>query len=339
MGALRELDKISYPLQNGCVFAAREISPNAGLEKGAIPMRAPSEGIVKSRAMAALIGLVLAAGVIGGIVSIVWPGSQTASGAGNTTVGEWRFDEGSGTTVDDSSSYGNDGAVYDAEWVQGISGNALHFNGTDGSYVEVPNKPELSPSRQVIIDVWIKPDSYPPPGVGSAVVWKGDPEDTTGCHGNRSYTLWLLGSGDLVFSSVPEDETCQRLYYTPTGLIPLNEWSHVRVDLNTWEGKVRIFVNDDLVMQDSYPQEPIKAGNSPLRIGGLFRSYWNQLHFSGSIDEVKIEGDAAPVGGIAELPQMSDSPAANYTALAALASLVAVALTAGAWYARRRWLG
>jgi len=43
------------------------------------------------------------------------------------------------------------------------------------------------------------------------------------------------------------------------------------------------------------------------------------------------------VGGIAELPQVSDSGVANRTALAASAAAAGLlALTAGAWYARRR---
>jgi hypothetical protein len=46
----------------------------------------------------------------------------------------------------------------------------------------------------------------------------------------------------------------------------------------------------------------------------------------------------APVGGLAELPDASVSSAPDYIALAALAAAL-VALSAGAWYARRRWLG
>jgi hypothetical protein len=46
----------------------------------------------------------------------------------------------------------------------------------------------------------------------------------------------------------------------------------------------------------------------------------------------------APVGGIAELPDASGSPARNYVPLAALAAAALVAVTAGAWYARRRRL-
>ena len=46
----------------------------------------------------------------------------------------------------------------------------------------------------------------------------------------------------------------------------------------------------------------------------------------------------APVGGIAELADVSDSSSANYVALAALAGAALVALSAGAWCARRRRL-
>jgi len=44
-----------------------------------------------------------------------------------------------------------------------------------------------------------------------------------------------------------------------------------------------------------------------------------------------------PVGGIAELPKVSASSGLNYIALAGVPTLALVALTAGAWYARRRW--
>ena len=45
-----------------------------------------------------------------------------------------------------------------------------------------------------------------------------------------------------------------------------------------------------------------------------------------------------PVGGMARLPDASDSSASGYLALTALAGVAAVALTAGAWYARRQRL-
>lgn len=46
----------------------------------------------------------------------------------------------------------------------------------------------------------------------------------------------------------------------------------------------------------------------------------------------------AAVGGMAELPDAPGPSAPNYVALAALAAAGLVALSAGAWYARRRWV-
>jgi hypothetical protein len=47
--------------------------------------------------------------------------------------------------------------------------------------------------------------------------------------------------------------------------------------------------------------------------------------------------DEEPVGGLAELPDVSGSAGANNVLLAGLASAGVAAVIAGAWYARRRW--
>jgi titin len=63
-------------------------------------------------------------------------------------------------------------------------------------------------------------------------------------------------------------------------------------------------------------------------------------HADGNTSEFSAPvGYSPPVGGIARLPDSSNSSGLNYIALAALAGLALVALTAGAWYARRRWRG
>jgi hypothetical protein len=66
------------------------------------------------------------------------------------------------------------------------------------------------------------------------------------------------------------------------------------------------------------------------------------------VDAIDAEGNIGlevvtittlPVGGAAQLPGASDSSGPNYALLAAVIAAALVALTAGAWYARRRWLG
>ena len=58
-------------------------------------------------------------------------------------VGNWRFEETSGTTINDSSSYQNNGTISNVTRVPGISGNALKFNGTN-AYATIPASSSLN---------------------------------------------------------------------------------------------------------------------------------------------------------------------------------------------------
>jgi hypothetical protein len=73
---------------------------------------------------------------------------------------------------------------------------------------------------------------------------------------------------------------------------------------------------------------------------------WPAGHYL--VDAIDAEGNIGvevvtittlPVGGAAQLPDAAGSSGPNYALLAGAIAAVAAALTAGAWYARRRWLG
>ncbi len=51
-------------------------------------------------------------------------------------IGYWSFDEGNGSIAYDYSGFGNNGTVYDATWITGISDYALEFDGLD-DYVDM----------------------------------------------------------------------------------------------------------------------------------------------------------------------------------------------------------
>jgi predicted GH43/DUF377 family glycosyl hydrolase len=71
-------------------------------------------------------------------------------------VGYWEFDEASGTTLIDSSGNGNTGTVHGAQWVQGISGNALSFDGVN-DYVSIPHSSSLDVSgHEITVEYWVK---------------------------------------------------------------------------------------------------------------------------------------------------------------------------------------
>jgi len=52
-------------------------------------------------------------------------------------VGLWHFDEGKGDKALDSSKRGNHGQIKGAGWVEGISGQALSFNGVVSAIPEI----------------------------------------------------------------------------------------------------------------------------------------------------------------------------------------------------------
>jgi len=75
-------------------------------------------------------------------------------------VGHWRFDEGSGDAVNDSSGNGNNGTIIDSvQWDTGKIGGALRFDGTPG-YVLIPNPGNLTLINQgdFTITMWFKQD-------------------------------------------------------------------------------------------------------------------------------------------------------------------------------------
>ena len=58
---------------------------------------------------------------------------------------------------------------------------------------------------------------------------------------------------------------------------------------------------------------------------------------SGLTLDLEVQRALISVGGLAELPGVAGSSSLNYIAVAGLAAVALVALSAGGWYARRRW--
>ncbi|MCP4451660.1 MAG: hypothetical protein GY809_09380, partial [Planctomycetes bacterium] len=80
----------------------------------------------------------------------------------NGLAGAWSFDEGSGTTVIDSSGNGRNGTIVDATWESGKQGSALLFNGTS-AYVNIDGYKGINAADSVqqafTIANWVKTTS------------------------------------------------------------------------------------------------------------------------------------------------------------------------------------
>ena len=92
--------------------------------------------------------------------SIIMDGNKTVTAnfiQQPNLVGYWRFDETTGGTAIDSSTYGNNGVVNGATWTTGHVAGALSFDGT-GDRVQILDSTSLSlDTNQVTFAGWIYP--------------------------------------------------------------------------------------------------------------------------------------------------------------------------------------
>ena len=69
-------------------------------------------------------------------------------------VGLWKFDEGKGTAIEDSSGNGLEGELKGGgKWVDGKFGKAIQLNGETG-FVAI--KPHANPTTDITVSAWVK---------------------------------------------------------------------------------------------------------------------------------------------------------------------------------------
>jgi len=89
-----------------------------------------------------------------------------------------------------------------------------------------------------------------------------------------------------------------------------------------------------LELSGSFPSQGTAAGTLSISITDPFACTTGTLDWTA----ITTTPTPPPVGGIAELPDVSESAARNYVALAGLAAAALVAVSAGVWCGRRRRL-
>jgi hypothetical protein len=251
-------------------------------------------------------------------------------------VASWSFNEGSGSTVYDSSGNGNTGTIYGATWVDGKVGKALSFDGVD-DYVNFPNSSSLNDySGGLTLMAWIKTDTVSK--YQQHIIAKGNGLGYPG----EDYAIALQPGDDLLFFI---GGTVAWVVYGvyPDAITP-NEWYHVAA---TWNGtEWAIYVNGTLKASGgNQSNSTLNFSSNPLCVGR--EPGWPSTSFEGIIDEVRIYNRAlssdeifaayatpaqAPVGGIA-FPPDKLALLAPYIILAALIAIAAVSVVVY-W---RRW--
>lgn len=210
-------------------------------------------------------------------------------------IAYWKFDEGSGSTANDSSGNGNDGIIYGAMWTSGKIGNALNFDGIN-DWVDIPD--DISPEH-ITLEAWIYPTGF---------------DDSAGDQGNPIITK-ETGRGTPPWSEsfawrlriTPRMHKLQLQCFTPTGAgggsavsetaLEMGEWFHVA---GTYDGiQTRVYINGNLEGSYTSPiNELLVTSNLPTGIGHL--PNWSVQWFQGIMDEARVYSRALTEGEIAE---------------------------------------
>jgi prepilin-type N-terminal cleavage/methylation domain-containing protein len=209
-------------------------------------------------------------------------------------VGEWRFDEGSGTIASDSAG-NHHGTISGASWTTGVYGGALSFDGTDGvlatGSVMVPNG-----AAQFTVTAWAKKN----PGGGGMVVQKNGPVFLyMGSRlGNSTYVVHTVnGWAGAVGATTLQD----------------NQWYHLAVTYDANAQRISLYVDgklDGTGTQTGGIQPALDCvtigygGNSGC--GGTLGSFFN-----GSIDNVRVYADALT---LAQVQALYEEQAPHYAA-------------------------
>lgn len=200
-------------------------------------------------------------------------------------VGNWKMNEGSGTTVADSSGSSNTGTATGSGGTNtagpavdtaGLFSNARSFDGTD-DYIDLPNV--LDPSTtDFTIEFWFKVGALDATNTDDQIILAQENDTTTSTGGEA----WLF-INDSANAGANADALESYLggAYTDTGVAPTaGQWYHAVL---TKSGtSIKIYINGELKVTGT---QTVEATDGGLRIG-LSKADTNP--FNGVIDNVSI---------------------------------------------------
>jgi hypothetical protein len=202
-------------------------------------------------------------------------------------VGSWLFEEGTGTSVADSSGNGNNGSFVGAPtWTTGVIGGGLSFDGIS-DHVLIPDAPSLDLTDAMTVAAWIRPNQQ----ATQYLVKKASSDTVDG------YELSLSTSGTVFVrfnrasASAAGDGNTYRIDSTtpyPTD----GNWMHVAA---TYDGAyMRLYING--VLEETLAASVSITTNAlQLSIGaedngsGFFDGALDEVHlFNYALDETEI---------------------------------------------------
>ena len=220
---------------------------------------------------------------------------------------QWHMDEGSGSSLADSSGNSNTGTITDALWagadggkwfdrtdVNFSTGKSIIFDGNDYIVISDNVNDTLDP-LQITVSFWFKPGVV---GSGYFVSkWNTDPN-------NRAYSVYLNG-GKVSFDTSSDGISFNPLIGGTTVIV--GTWYHVTVVYDGVSLNKRIYLNGVLDGTTGAASGALFNSNLDLTIGTLKVGGGN--YYTGEIDEISIYNIVLTADQIKALSQRrKDSP-------------------------------
>jgi len=190
-------------------------------------------------------------------------------------VGQWKLDEGGGTTALDASGNGNNGTLEgEPTVVEGQFGQALEF---EENRVAIPASDTLPADLfqgTFTLSAWINPKRT---GDTWQQIFRSIREDDA-----SNDTLFINNDGRLSWRGRVGGGWAGGMCETAADVVPANEWTHVAV---TGDGtNFRVYVNGALSQESDF--QTTDALNATYYIGG--DPTWTGESYSGIIDDFRI---------------------------------------------------
>ena len=194
----------------------------------------------------------------------------TAGRSSADLVAHWKLDEGSGNTVYDSGTSGNDGTFEgDPQWVAGYYGGALEFDGIDN--IDCGNDDSFNITDEITLSAWINMAQRPDVDTWYTIPWK-----------ENAYSMYLYGADNTLTTLCADfwlDTGRADIWDGPDIDIPPNEWTHIAVTFNSTD--FEFYVNGE---HDHTQNQPGTIEVSAINF--LFTQAGS--NFAGLIDDVRL---------------------------------------------------
>jgi hypothetical protein len=233
-------------------------------------------------------------------------------------LAHWKFDEGSGTSVADSSSNSNTGTLTNMtgnEWTTGPVGGALNFDGVD-DYILVNYDSSLDATSALTISAWVKTST----SNSQAELVVNKMKHNSGTATDDSYAMRIQNGAVAVQASAGAASSI----WVPGSLVVNDgQWHHLAYVFD--KPTSYLYVDGLFDSGGTYPAMNSNLNNSAhdLYIGGSNNNGTPANFFTGIIDDLRIYDSALTAAQIQALvPEPS-------TAL--LLCLGLLALATGRW--------